>query len=78
MSMTAKEFAKLPKEEKDRRYKELSNQEAFIYRTQYDSVEGEVVGHVEFTAEEQKKNKEKADKYLRIIGVITDEKRNKN
>lgn len=78
MSITAKEFAQLPKEEKDKRYKELSNHEAFIYRTRYDTAVGEVVGHVEFTAEEQKKNKEKADKYLRVIGLITDEKRNKN
>lgn len=78
MSITAKEFAQLPKEEKDKRYKELSNHEAFIYRTRYDATAGEVVGHVEFTAEEQKKNKEKADKYLRVIGLITDEKRNKN
>lgn len=70
MGLTAKEFVRLPKEEKDRRYKELSNHEAFIYRTRYDTAAGEVVGRIDFTEEEQRKNHEESEKFLRKIGVL--------
>lgn len=59
MGLTAKEFARLPEEEKRKRYRELDNREASRYRIYHDIVWGKSIPSsnppVKHTPEEKEK-----------------------
>ena len=64
MGLTAKEFARLPEEEKRRRYKELDNLEASRYRIHHDIVWGKSTPSVIPPAEHTPEEKEKRNRDL--------------
>lgn len=66
MSLTAREFSKLPSDEKLKRYEELSSHEQFIYRTQYDPIDPKPTGKrlPERTEKQKKKDKETLMKFI--------------
>lgn len=57
--LTLKEFLALPEDQKAGRFGELTDHERFIWRTQYEPLDGVVIGFKELTEAE----KAKADKW---------------
>lgn len=70
--LSIQEFVKLPETEKARRYKDMSEHDKFLWRTQYDNSFGEVTGYVERTKEEQEASAKVLHQILIDRGIIKD------
>lgn len=68
-----KDFLKLSKEEKVKRYVDMSDQDKFLWRTQYEIPFGQVTGHFEVTEEQEKRAREALHQHLRNRGVLKED-----
>lgn len=72
MGISIEEFIKLSNEEKGKKYAELSDHDKYLWRTRYEPLRSQVVGHREHTEKEQEESKKKFINHLKKIGVIKD------
>lgn len=75
--MTAKEFSRLPPEEQRKRYMELANREAAIYRMGYEPIIGKKIKSetppVKYTPEEREKHDREMFACLRHFHQVPDD-----
>ena len=77
MGLTIEDFIKLPNEQKAARYSELSENDKFIWRTQYEPMSVTVVNREEEkqTEKDKRKSRKEFEKILKKVGVLRDDEK---
>lgn len=68
--VTIEEFLKMTHEQRLEAYPKMSDHDKFLWRTQYETMNGTVVGHRELTPEEKERGDKHIDEWLKRLGVI--------